>query len=63
MRFSANLLTNEDSGFAANEYEHEPVPEHKAQDLKSFLSLIGFPPDSMIQSELSLRSAPRVPLV
>jgi len=32
-------LANEDSGFAANEYEREPVPEHKAKGLKSFLGL------------------------
>jgi len=29
-------LANEDSGFAANKYEREPVPEHKAKGLKSF---------------------------
>ena len=32
-------LANEDSGFVANEYEREPVPEHKDKDLKSFLDL------------------------
>ena len=37
-------LANEDSGCAANEYEHEPVPEHKAKGLKSFLGLFGFEP-------------------